>query len=108
MWAYYASGHHGYAIIFDTDVLAESYGSRWGGMYEFDVRYSQTLPRFGITKIANQIETLICLVGTKSKAWKHEAEHRLVFDKGREILKIDYRAIKGFVFGFRMDSEDKD
>lgn len=108
MWAYYASGHHGYAIIYDTDVLAESYGSRWGGMYEFDVRYSQTLPRFDITKIDNQIETLICLVGTKSKAWKHEAEHRLVFDKGGEILKIDYRAIKGFVFGFRMDSEDKD
>lgn len=22
MWAYYASGHHGYAIVFDTDVLA--------------------------------------------------------------------------------------
>lgn len=25
MWAYYASGHSGYAIIFDTDVLFKSF-----------------------------------------------------------------------------------
>ena len=109
MWAYYASGHYGYAIIFDTEVLAKSYDrGEWGGMYEFDVRYKKSVPIFDISKIDKKIETLTCLVGTKSKAWKHEAEHRLVFDKGGEILKIDYRAIKGFVFGCRMDSQDVD
>lgn len=109
MWAYYASGHCGYAIIFDTDVLAKSYDrGKWGGMYEFDVRYKNSVPQFDITKIDNQIETLICLVGTKSKAWKHEAEHRLIFDKGGQSLKIDYRAIKGFVFGCRMEAVDID
>lgn len=109
MWAYYASGHSGYAIIYDTDALARSYeNAKWGGMYEFDVRYSSAIPRFDITKIDNQIATLTCLVGTKSKAWEHEAEHRLVFDKGGEILKIDYRAIKGFVFGCRMNPADVD
>ena len=33
MWAYYASGHSGYAIIFDTDVLARSFeNGKWGGI----------------------------------------------------------------------------
>lgn len=111
MWAYYASGHSGYAIIIDTDVLANSFGhGKWGGMHEIDVHYSAKLPRFEIDKIGKQKfeETLSCLVGTKSKAWEHEAELRLVFDKGGRCLKIDYRAVKGFVFGYRMAAEDID
>lgn len=111
MWAYYASGHTGYAIIFDTEVLSQSYeNGNWGGMYEFDVNYSNKLPQFDITKIGkdNVVKTLSCFLGNKSKAWEHEAEHRLVFDKGGRCLKIDYRAIKGFVFGYRMEEEDID
>ena len=111
MWAYYASGHSGYAIIIDTDVLANSFGhGKWGGMHEIDVHYSAKLPRFEIDKIGKQKfeDTLSCLVGTKSMAWEHEAEHRLVFDNGGRCLKIDYRAVKGFVFGYRMAAEDID
>ena len=110
MWAYYANGHNGYAIIIDTDVLANSYEKgKYGGMYEIDVKYSSKLPRFDISKIHKGIEeTLACLEGTKSKAWEHEAEHRLIFDKGGRCLKIDYRAIKGFVFGCRMNGNDID
>ncbi len=111
MWAYYASGHSGYAIIFDTDVLAKSFGwVNWGAMYEFDVKYSSKIPRFDIRKIdkAKMEDLLLCLVGTKSKAWKHESEHRLVFDKGGQCMKIDYRALKGFAFGCRMDKGDID
>ena len=111
MWAYYASGHSGYAIIFDTEVLARSYGwVKWGGMYEFDVKYSSRIPRFDISKIEKpgMKDLLSCLVGTKSRAWKHEAEHRLLFDKGGQCMKIDYRALKGFVFGCRMKRDDID
>lgn len=111
MWAYYASGHSGYAIIFDTEVLSKSFDyGNWGGMYEFDMNYSSKLPRFDITKINREdtIKALSCFIGNKSKAWEHEAEHRLVFDKGGKILMIDYRAIKGFVFGCRMSDEDVD
>lgn len=109
MWAYYASGHCGYAIIFDTEVLSRSFREvKYDNMYEIDVAYSTNLPQFDITQIkGQQIEdTLKCFVGNKSKAWKHESEHRLVFDKGGRKLKIDYRAIKGFVFGCRMPDED--
>lgn len=111
MWAYYASGHTGYAIIIDTDVLSRSFEYvQFGGMYEFDVNYSSKLPQFDITKIGKEgvVKTLSCFLGNKSKAWEHEAEHRLVFDKGGKCLKIDYRAIKGFVFGYRMLEEDID
>lgn len=109
MWAYYASGHSGYATIFDTDVLSESFGrGKWGGMYEFDVKYSPTVPLFDINKVNNQQECMLCLIGTKSMAWEHEAEHRLIFDIGGGCMKIDYRAIKGFVFGCRMGDVDID
>ena len=32
---------------------------------------------------------LKCVVGTKSKACEHEAEHRLIFDNGGRQLKVD-------------------
>lgn len=111
MWAYYASGHTGYAIIFDTEVLARSFDhGQWGGMYELEMNYSAKLPRFDITKIDGRdtVKALSCFVGTKSKAWEHEDEHRLVFDKGGKQLKIDYRALKGFVFGRRISEADID
>ena len=109
MWAYYASGHSGYAIIFDTDVLFKSFGrGKWGGMNEFDVKYSPIVPLFDINTVDNHKEELLCLIGTKSMAWKHEAEHRLIFDTGGRCMKIDYRAIKGFVFGCRMKDVDID
>ena len=111
MWAYYASGHCGYAIIFDTEVLSRSFEEvKYDDMNEFDVVYSTKLPQFDITKVGKQrIEDVLkCFVGNKSKAWKHEQEHRLVFEKGGRRLKIDYRAIKGFVFGSRMAEEDID
>ena len=111
MWAYYASGHCGYAVIFDTEVLLRSFKEvKYDNMYEIDVVYSTKLPQFDITRInKQQIEdTLTCFVGNKSKAWKHEAEHRLIFDNGGKCLKIDYRAIKGFVFGSRMPEDDID
>ena len=112
MWAYYASGHTGYAIIFDTDVLAKSFDrGKWGGMYEIDVNYSKKLPKFDITRLSRGNDVTValsCFVGNKSEAWAHEEEHRLVFDKGGRSLVIDYRAIKGFVFGCRMKDEDID
>ena len=112
MWAYYASGHSGYAIIFDTDVLARSFGNgKWGGMYEIDVNYSKKLPKFDISRLRRENDVTValsCLVGNKSEAWEHENEHQLVFDKGGKSLTIDYRAVKGFVFGCRMKDEDID
>lgn len=108
MWAYYANGHNGYAIIIDTEILLRSFKQgKWVYLYDFDVNYSKRLPRFKLPPEDDK-NIFTCLVGTKSKAWEHEAEHRLLFDKGGVELKIDYRAIKGIVFGCRMPDEDID
>lgn len=114
MWAYYASGHTGYAVIWDMDVLSRSMNENFSmpSMFEFDVRYSKSLPKIDLsifydkTQDANSIITK--LIGWKSKSWEHEMEHRLVFDKGGNVLQIDYRAIRGFVFGCLMKEEDAD
>lgn len=111
LWAYYASGHTGYAIVFDTEVLSKSFKyGKWVGMFEIDVKYSSKLPRFDISVIDKQTmnDALSCLVGNKSNSWEHEAEHRLIFEEGGKCVKIDYRAIKGFVFGCRMKEDDID
>ena len=110
MWAYYANGHNGYAIVFDTDILYKSLngGSWFSGIYEFDVKYSNKFPSVDLS-VLNKIDAsdfLIPFIGRKSKVWEHEKEHRLIFDKGGECKHIDYRAIKGFVFGTLMTDSD--
>jgi len=75
MWTYYASGHCGYAIVFDTEVLSQSFKDvKYDNMYEIDVVYSTKLPQFDITKMKGQSieDTLKCFVGNKSQVWKHE------------------------------------
>ena len=97
-------------FIFDTEVLVKSFeNGKYGGLYEFDVVYSSMLPKFDISTIEKKSEDVFsCFIGHKSNVWKHEREHRLLFDKGGECLKIDYRAIKGFVFGCKMNPNDID
>lgn len=110
MWAYYANGHNGYAIIFDTDVLYRSLngGTRFANIHAFDVNYVNSIPKIdvGLLSNKNRDETIRHFIGCKSKSWIHEQEYRLVFEKGGEIKHIDYRAIKGFVFGYLMPIRD--
>lgn len=110
MWAYYANGHNGYAIIFDTDVLYKSLngGTRFANIHAFDVDYVSSIPKINASLFYDKSTTdfLRRFIGCKSKSWEHEQEYRLIFDKGGEIKHIDYRAIKGFVFGSLMPQTD--
>lgn len=114
MWAYYASGHTGYAIIFDTDVINQSmnFNQYCPGVFEYDITYSDNLPEmvpslfYDKSKDATELTRI--LAGHKSKAWEHEQEHRLLFNEGNRVTEIDYRAIKGFVFGCLMPEGDID
>lgn len=114
MWAYYASGHTGYAIIWDTDVLNRSMNENFSmpSMFEFDVRYSKSLPKIDLSICYDKSQDTNCiitkLIGWKSISWKHEREHRLVFNNGGKIVQIDYRAVQGFVFGCLMKDGDVD
>lgn len=45
MWAYYANGHNGYAIVFDSDEFIQSYDEvPFGSVFRFDVKYVDKVP----------------------------------------------------------------
>ena len=109
MWSYYANGHNGYAIIFDSDAFSKSYDEiPSGSVFKFDVKYVDKVPVVNPLKFKDPVnKTVELFIGRKSKAWKHEKETRFIFNHGRRLLEIDYRIIKGIVFGYKMPEEDR-
>ena len=111
LWAYYASGHTGFAIEYDIDVLEQSlnYNTYVQQLYKFDVEYLNDVPKIDISTIKGNeiIETLKRFIGTKSSSWAHEKEVRLVFEN-TGLLDIDYKAVTAIYFGCRMPDSDID
>ena len=108
LWAYYGGGHTGFAIEYDIDILKESlnYNEKFQAIFDFDVDYSRNVPIADLTILHSKdiIQTLKTFLGTKSLSWKHEEEHRLIVE-GKGLFDIDYRAITGIYFGYRMQKE---
>ena len=84
LWAYYASGHTGFAIEYDIDILEQSlnYNSYAQQLYKFDVEYLNDVPQIDISTIRGNeiVEMLKRFIGTKSSSWAHEKEIRLIFE----------------------------
>lgn len=110
MWAYYANGHNGYAIKIDTDILTKSLegNNKSAKIYGFDIKYVSSKPKIKLDFLTDHDvnKAIQQFTGYKSKSWQHEQEYRLVFLKGGELKHIDYRVIKGFVFGYLMPQKD--
>lgn len=110
LWAYYASGHTGFAIEYDIDILKESlnFNPYFRLMHDFDVDYVDSVPAINLSllKDANDLDILKICVGTKSKSWMHENELRLIFEM-TGLANIDYRSITGIYFGYKMDEREK-
>jgi len=93
LWAYYANGHKGFCIEYNANIIMESYNYDViikDGKLEpnplihlVDVDYQDKYPVFSgdLLNKTDQAAALKCLVGTKSKQWKHEKEVRLIFKK---------------------------
>lgn len=111
LWAYYGGGHSGFAIEYDIDRLKESlnYNQYFQSIFDFDVKYSRTIPIADLTVLHGKdiIRILKTFLGTKSYSWKHEEEHRLIVE-GSGLFDIDYRAITGIYFGYRMHEGEVD
>ena len=111
LWAYYASGHTGFAIEYDIDVLEQSlnYNNYAKHLYKFDVEYLNDVPQIDISTIRGNeaIEMLKRFIGTKSSSWAHEKEVRLIFEN-IGLLEIDYKAVTAIYFGCRMPDSDID
>ncbi len=111
MWAYYASGHTGFAIEYDIDILEQSlnYNTYAQQLYKFDVEYFNDVPQIDISTIRGNetVEMLKRFIGTKSSSWAHEKEVRLIFEN-TGLFEIDYKAVTAIYFGCRMPDGDID
>ena len=111
LWAYYASGHTGFAIEYDIDILEQSlnYNAYAQQLYKFDVEYLNDVPQIDISTIRGNeiVEMLKRFIGTKSSSWAHEKEVRLIFEN-TGLFEIDYKAVTAIYFGCRMPDSDID
>jgi hypothetical protein len=109
LWAYYASGHTGFAIEYDIDILEQSlnYNSYAQQLYKFDVEYLNDVPQIDISTIRGNeiVEMLKRFIGTKSSSWAHEKEVRLIFEN-TGLFEIDFKAVTAIYFGCRMPDGD--
>lgn len=111
LWAYYASGHTGFAIEYDIDILEQSlnYNAYAQQLYKFDVEYWNNVPQIDISTIRGNeiVEMLKRFIGAKSSSWAHEKEIRLIFEN-TGLFEIDYKAVTAIYFGCRMPDGDID
>lgn len=111
LWAYYASGHTGFAIEYDIDIIERSlnYNNYAQHLYKFDVEYLNDVPQIDISTIkeVERIEILKRFIGTKSLSWAHEKEVRLIAES-TGLLDIDHKAVTAIYFGCRMPDSDID
>ena len=111
LWAYYASGHTGFAIEYDIDILEQSlnYNAYAQQLYKFDVEYLNDVPQIDISTIRGDeiVEMLKRFIGTKSSSWAHEKEVRLIFEN-TGLFEIDFKAVTAIYFGCRMPDSDID
>lgn len=111
LWAYYASGHTGFAIEYDIDVIKQSnnYNQYIPELFDFDVDYISKIPEVDVFTLKNDkaIDVIKLYLGSKSKSWRHEKEYRLIFEH-KGIININPKAIKGIYFGCRMTDKEID
>lgn len=111
LWAYYASGHTGFAIEYNIDRLKESlnHNQHFQFVFDLDVEYAENVPNPDIFDLRGNdvIDTLRTYLGAKSLSWNHEKEYRLIFE-GKGLFEIDYRAVTGIYFGCRMQEPQID
>lgn len=113
LWAYYASGHRGFVIEYDFDLLYSSfqYVDWETTCHCIEVKYSNCIPKikdpWHLRKLLNPkyFEILSLYLGNKSKNWKHEEEVRFILE-GRGLIECDYRAVTAIYFGCRMEKAE--
>lgn len=108
LWAYYASGHTGFAIEYDIEILKESlnHNINFQFVFDFDVEYVQSIPKVDISTLhsKNINDVLKIYLGSKSVSWLREKEYRLIIE-GQGLFEIDHRAVTGIYFGYKMQEQ---
>lgn len=98
LWSYYAEGHSGIAVRFNM-ALGHFATSQF---LPIEVRYSNDLPVINFYKVKTH-ELLRTLFGTKSLAWKHEEEWRLVLRGSFGYVCLPPAMIDAVILGMRTE-----
>jgi hypothetical protein len=105
MWSYYAEGHTGIAIRFNMALRnLAAFGNAVGRVLPIEVHYQREFPTVNYYK-SKTSELLFTVLGTKSLAWKHEQEWRLVLPVTCGPVRIPPPMVDGIILGMRIDPE---
>jgi hypothetical protein len=100
MWSYYAEGHRGIVVLFNT--TPEQLAKFRPEFVPVEVQYSNQFPSIKYYETPTP-ELIAKVVGTKAKAWEHEKEWRIVLVNHTGYVQIPHTMIGGVVFGLRTD-----
>jgi hypothetical protein len=99
MWSYYADGHRGICLQF---ALQES---KLFGCEVTEVGYEEQYPRLSVYDKPT-LDYVRRYLSTKAKAWGHEAEWRIIWQKpGVNQFPPEY--LTGVILGARISPEDR-
>ena len=104
MWSYYADSHKGIAIRFNMDVDLLERTSEI--LIPIEMQYEHEMPENNLLDIeSNNVGFITTAFGTKSKAWDHEDEWRLVSPSGEGVVNIPTELIDGIILGMNISDE---
>ncbi len=102
MWAYYADGHKGFCLEFNTEY------EPFSKMHK--VKYKRELPSIDANQIftdfSGNIEIVEAYLLSKYEGWSHENEWRVLHDKNRIAFGYKPNALTGVYFGSKMSLTD--
>jgi hypothetical protein len=103
MWAYYADEHKGICLELSNDV-------RFADPYPIEY-VTDRIPTIELHRLHDH-DSMRCVIGTKSRSWRHEQEWRYIeFHDGTppkpNIVRLPDDMITGVILGVRMDKYDR-
>jgi hypothetical protein len=101
MWSYYAEGHSGIVVRFN--MALENLAAIPRQFIPVEVRYQDDWPDVNYYT-SSTTQFIATILGTKSSAWKHEEEWRLVLVGTSGYVRLPAAIIDGIILGMRIDS----
>ncbi len=100
MWSYYADGHKGYCLEFDTSEDPFFNAKR--------VNYVDKIPPFNAADLLEEkgesADVINIFLATKFKGWSHEREWRIIHKEASKLYTYKSRSLTGIFLGTNIDS----
>jgi hypothetical protein len=103
LWSYYADGHTGVAVRFNTS--AKNFGWASRRLLPIEVKYQTPFPYVNFYDSGSIPKFTVPLLGTKAAAWEHEEEWRLVMVDQCGLVRIPPAMIDGIILGMKIKPE---